>query len=285
MQTLLVPGDTVALVGSSDPITTSDRLIIGSLLRILTSWGLNITVSPLLYEDKLNNFIQKADIINQYFTDKKIKALFDVSGGNMSNSLIPYLDYNAIAQNPKLFCGYSDLTAVLNAIQVRSKIQVSLFQLKTIIWDKSGKQKELLYNSLFGKNNDLYHFSYSFSQADSMIGPLVGGNIRCFLKLAGTKYFPTLKDKILFLESHSGDRRLLFSQFHHLAQLPDFTSLNGIILGTFTAYEQARSAMSIADLLLNSLPQFDLPLAKTQQIGHAATSRALKLGSTITLRR
>lgn len=285
LNTTLLQGDTVALIGSSDPLKISDASVIDSLLEILTSWNLKVKVSPLLFDNDLGNFIQKAAVINHYFADKKIKAIFDVSGGNMSNSLIPYLDYNLIEKNPKLFFGYSDLTAILNAIGMHSKLPVVLFQLKTIVWDKSGEQKRLLYNSLFKETKELYHFNYSFVKGNEMVGPVIGGNIRCFLKLAGTAYFPDLNNKILFLESYSGERELLFSSFHQLSQLPAFSGLAGVILGTFTKYEQTKPARNAATLFLDSLPQYKAPLVKTNQIGHSQTSKALFLGVPLDLRR
>ncbi|GAJ27044.1 muramoyltetrapeptide carboxypeptidase [Liquorilactobacillus sucicola DSM 21376 = JCM 15457] len=285
LNTTLLQGDTVALIGSSDPLKISDASVIDSLLEILTSWNLKVKVSPLLFDNDLGNFIQKAAVINHYFADKKIKAIFDVSGGNMSNSLIPYLDYNLIEKNPKLFFGYSDLTAILNAIGTHSKLPVVLFQLKTIVWDKSGEQKRLLYNSLFKEMKELYHFNYSFVKGNEMVGPVIGGNIRCFLKLAGTAYFPDLNNKILFLESYSGERELLFSSFHQLSQLPAFSGLAGVILGTFTKYEQTKPARNAATLFLDSLPQYKAPLVKTNQIGHSQTSKALFLGVPLDLRR
>lgn len=283
MNKQLLKGDTIALVASSDPLSLSDKPIIDSLIKTLTSWGVVTEVSPLLYKNDLENFIQKAALINQCFAEKRIKAIFDVSGGNMSNSLLPYLDYSLIKSNPKLFFGYSDLTAVLNAITTRSDLQTGLFQLKTLAWDKSGTQKKLLYNTLFKGSNDLFDFNYSFIQGHALSGTIIGGNIRCFLKLAGTKYFPNLKNKILFLESYSGERNMLFSSFHQLSQLPDFFDLAGIILGSFTKYEQIAPVGDISNLFLHSLPNYKAPLIKTNQIGHSKTSKGLLIGSSMYL--
>ncbi|WP_311406686.1 LD-carboxypeptidase [Liquorilactobacillus uvarum] len=283
MNTHLLKGDTVALIASSDPLSPSDKIVVDSLVNILNSWGLITEISPLTYENDLGSFIQKAVVINHCFANKKIKAIFDISGGNMSNSLLPYLDYSLIKKNPKLFFGYSDLTAILNAIITCSDLQVELFQLKTIVWDKTGKQKELLYNLLFKGSNDLYAFDYSFVQGHAMAGIVVGGNIRCFLKLAGTRYLPNLKNKILFLESYGAERNLLFSNFHHLSQLSGFSDLAGIILGTFTQYEQTKPAENTAHLFLHSLPHYSKPLMKTNQIGHSKTSKCLFLGSSMHL--
>ena len=73
-----------------------------------------------------------------------------------------------------------------------------------------------------------------------MSGPLIGGNIRCFLKLAGTEYFPDLTGKLLLLEACGGGEPQLLTYLSHLEQLGAFRKVSGILLGTFTKLDREK---------------------------------------------
>ena len=82
-----------------------------------------------------------------------------------------------------------------------------------------------------------------------MEGIVVGGNLRCLLKLAGTEYFPDMKGKILLLEAYGGETGPIATSFNQLELMGVFEQVNGILLGTFTRYEAAELEMSVCDLL------------------------------------
>lgn len=63
---------------------------------------------------------ERADSLMKFFRDDEIKAVFDISGGDIANEILPYLEYDEIAQSEKVFWGYSDLTTVINAIFAKS---------------------------------------------------------------------------------------------------------------------------------------------------------------------
>ena len=110
-----------------------------------------------------------------------------------------------------------------------------------------------------------------------MSGILVGGNIRCFLKLAGTEYFPDLPGNILLLEAYGGDEPQFLTYFSQLEQLGAFQKVSGILLGTFTQLEREKGAEQVWRLLKDFVPE-PLPVAKTAFIGHGTDSRAAVIG-------
>ncbi|KRL96747.1 LD-carboxypeptidase [Liquorilactobacillus satsumensis] len=280
MNSTLIAGDTVALVANSDPLAATEKPLVANLTALLNSWQLQVKTSPLLFSSSPNLAVAKARLMNQYFADHSVKAIFDLSGGNLANTILPFLDYALIRQNPKLFCGYSDLSTILNALQTRTQLPVCLFQIKTLVQEATGKQQQLFYETFFKNKANLFQFDYSFLRGSQLNAEICGGNLRCFLKLAGTPFFPELKNKLLFIESYSGQQALLLSQFSQLSQLPHFNSLAGIMLGTFTKYEQTVPQIPVAELLLTSLPAgATFPIIQTSQIGHAVTSRALFIGT------
>lgn len=280
---MLKQGDSVGIVVNSNGQSLSQEYKIESLIKILEGYGLNIICSPYIYsKDNVfsSNAKQKVDIMMKFYQNKDIKAIFDISGGDLANSIIDLLDYQTIKDNPKPFFGYSDLTCVINALYTSTKQINILYQVKNIIDNE--KQQSDFYDSLFEDKTSLYDFQYRFIQGYEMAGIVVGGNIRCLLKLAGTKYFPDIKDKILFLESLGGESALMYSHLVHLKQLGVFDMINGIILGSFTVMEKNQCQPSIEELVKSVA--YDIPIVKTEDIGHSKDSKALMIGRYLKLR-
>jgi len=219
----------------------------------------------------------RAKEVNELFKDETIEYIFDVSGGSIANETLPYLDYEAIKNSGAIFFGYSDLTTIINAIYAKTNKKSVLYQIRNLIKEDSLNQTSNFNNYLQNINNDLFTFDYEFIQGSKMMGTVIGGNMRCFLKLAATSYLPDFKDKILLLEGLSGDATLILTYINQLVQMDVFNKVNGVILGSFTQMQEEEKRISIEDLFLTYLPQ-DLPIIKTNEIGHYPNSKAIIIG-------
>ena len=113
-----------------------------------------------------------------------------------------------------------------------------------------------------------------------MRGKVYGGNVRCFLKLAGTPYWPDMTDGILLLESLGGGAYQMITALEQYRQLGVFERIGGILLGTFTAMEENRETPAMEELVLRMTPA-RIPVAQTRLIGHYPTARAIPLGTEI----
>ena len=218
-----------------------------------------------------------------FYQDDSIDAIYDISGGDLANGVLKYLDWNVIAGANKTFWGYSDLTAVINAIYTKTGKSSVLFQIKNLVYVNGKLQRKRFAEFISKKNNELFDVNYSFLQGERMEGIVVGGNIRCLLKLAGTEYWPNLDGKILFLEAYGGEVSQIAALFTQLEQMGVFKQVEGIILGTFTAYEKSGATQSVFDLLSGHIPE-TLPVAKTTEIGHGTDSKAIVIGCNMELR-
>ena len=219
---------------------------------------------------------ERADDLMAFYMDDEIDAIFDISGGDIANEILKFLDYDLIKRSEKTFWGYSDLTTVINAIYTMTGKSSVLYQVKNIIWNASLQQQRFS-NSVMAGGNDLYDIRYEFLQGHCMEGIIVGGNIRCLLKLAGTKYWPDMKGKILLLEAFSGDMPQIATYFAQLDQIGVFSEISGVLLGTFTKYEQSNTNKSVYELLLPYINE-SLPVAKTSDVGHGLDAKAIRVG-------
>ena len=250
------------------------------LIRVFESLGIEAVPSDHIYiiEDAFSAPDRvRAQELMAFYRDPSIDAIYDISGGDLANGVLPYLDYDLIASSGKTFWGYSDLTCVINAIYAKTGKPSVLYQVRNLVWADAALQRRRFSAYLSGDDGPLFDISCRFLRGSQMEGILLGGNIRCFLKLAGTGYWPDLKGKILLLESLGGESGQIAALFNQLDQIGAFEQVSGILLGTFTAYQKAGLSLSLYDLLRPHIPE-ELPVAVTAEIGHGTDARAARIG-------
>ncbi len=278
---MLKHGDRVGIVACSNGLTEQDKTQIEELILRLKSMGLEPAYSPYIYQNRSvfsGTAQQRADAVNSFYSDESVKAIFDVSGGDIANEVLEYLDEQIMITNPKPFFGYSDLTTVLNAIYTRTGQLSYLYQVRCLVWDEKEAQAMAFENSLFQNKDDLFDAKWRFLRGSKIDGIVVGGNIRCFLKLAGTAYMPDLLGKVLFLESYGGGVAQMATYISQLKQIGAFNQISGLLLGTFTKMEEKNETPDIEELILSACADYRFPIARTKDIGHASTSKCLIIG-------
>ncbi len=247
---------------------------------VLTGMGIEAVRAPHIL-DKTDKFSgtdeERAEDLMSFFRDDSIDAICDISGGDLANGVLKYLDFDEIAKAEKMFWGYSDLTTVINSIYAKTGNASALYQIKNLVWSKAELQQQRFKDYVEGKNQDLFDIEYKFLQGDSMEGVVVGGNIRCLTKLAGTEFWPDMEGKILLLESLSGTCAPMATLLTQLDLMGVFDKVSGVLLGTFTEYEKSDMELSIFDLLKMHISE-NLPVAKTSEIGHGHNSKAIVIG-------
>ena len=278
---LLQKGDKIAITGCSNAQPLSNKIKVDSLLAVIQELGLHPISSSYLYEKHSvfgGTAKERAQELHRFYGDNEIKAVFDISGGNIANEILEALDFDLIKSNPKPFFGYSDLTVIINAIYARTGISSYLYQIRNLIRRHKEQQIKWFLNSILGGGKELFEFDYTFLQGSRMEGVVTGGNVRCLLKLAGTPYMPDFKGKILFLEAYSGDAALITACMSQLKQMGVFRDVNGILLGTFTKMEERQEIPAAEEIVIRLINNPDLPVARTREIGHGSDSKCIIIG-------
>lgn len=275
----------VAIISCSNGLQESARPTIDKLLEILSSLGLNVILSSTIYvkDDRLSSGSgkERGEELMKLYKDSSIDAIFDVSGGDLANEVLEYIDFDVIKNNLKPFIGYSDLSVILNSIYSQSGAPSYLYQVRHIVTNE--KNLNRFTNFIKGLNNDLFNFKYNWIQGKSMEGIVIGGNIRCTLKLAGTKYMPSFKGKILLLESLGGDVAKMRTFLTQLKLMGAFKEINGIILGTFTEMEKNNYNPTAEELVKEIVNDKNTPIIKTKEIGHGNDSKCIVIGKELKL--
>lgn len=248
------------------------------LAQVLLSLGYQVQFSSCIYANNVKlcgSAKERANALMDFYKDDSIQVIFDISGGDVANEILDYLDFGLIAKSQKQLWGYSDLTTVLNAIYTKTGNSSVLYQIKNLVYDHAAQQQRRFAQ---GRCGPLFDFSYRFVQGTQMEGVIVGGNTRCFLKLAGTAYFPDVSGKLLLLEALGGEVPQVITYFSQLKQMGVFDKISGVILGTFTKMEQLNCRPSVRELLLSYVGSH-LPVIQTNEIGHGTDSKAIVIGS------
>ena len=281
----LKKGDKVAFVSVSNG--RSDHQNTELTAQIVRETGLEPVLSPYIYRTKDRLYSAPAQVraenLMQYYRDSSIKAIFDVGGGDLANQILEFLDFGVIGSSGKEFWGFSDLSTMVNAIYAKTGRPSWLYQIR-----KLANRDMIPYfeNIAFGKEEyccGLPREAVRFVRGNSMSGTVLGGNIRCFMKLNGTPYFPDLTGKILVLESLEGTEGLITSFLWQYRQMGVFRKLGGLIIGSYTDLDKEQGPDFIMKLVMEAVDNPELPIAKTDRIGHNMDSFALHIGDRIEL--
>ncbi len=254
-----------------------------NLIAFLEKAGKNVLVSNCIYEK--NGVLsgtgkERANELMKLFSNPDVENIYDISGGDIANEVLDELDYKQIKNSKATFWGYSDLTTVINAIYSQTGKSSVLYQIKNLVhggYQDTQRQR-------FINKSDLFNPSFRFIQGSFIRGVVIGGNIRCFLKLAGTRYFPDVTDKILLIESLGGQVPQMITYFSQLKSCGVFEKIKGILLGTFSEMEANHCEPDIISLI-RLFAGNDIPIAQTREIGHNDDSKAIWIGKEIAINR
>ena len=218
----------IVCCSNGQKISYKDKL--ETLKNTLEAMHMETVFSNYIYEKEdvfSGSASKRAEELIRFYKDDSIDEIFDISGGDIANGVLDFLDYDLIAKSRKRFWGYSDLTTIINAIYRKTGNESVLYQVRNLIYDNKDKQIDDFRKTILNNQEELYKFDYEFLQQKHMEGEIIGGNIRCLLKLAGTEYMPDFNDKILLLESYGGTVAQIETYMWQLKQLGAFDKVKG----------------------------------------------------------
>lgn len=119
----LSEGDEIRIIAPSRSLSLVSAKAVKQARDLLSSKGYKVSFSKHCKECSFNDSAQvksKIEDLHEAFSDPKVKAIIAAIGGFSSNQILEYIDYSLISNNPKIFCGYSDISALLNAIYAKT---------------------------------------------------------------------------------------------------------------------------------------------------------------------
>ena len=150
------------------------------LISILADCGIEAVTADHIYacRDAFSGTDEEraADLMG-FYEDEEIRCIFDISGGDLANGVLKYLDWDRIASSSKVFWGYSDLTTVINAIYAKTGKESVLYQVRNLVSGDGALQRKRFSDYISGRNEELFAVHCNFLQGDSIGGkdPSAGG--------------------------------------------------------------------------------------------------------------
>ena len=228
--------------------------------------------------------------------DDNIDAIICATGGFGSSQILPYLPYEKIAETRKPIIGFSDITAINNAILKKSNMisfNGPMVSIRTDTYDHETKDKEALLHALnllqttepwgkrpFSENNYLPRCV----STGTATGPAIGGNLTTFATLIGTPYLPYVEGAILFIEDTKESGYEISRLLSHLRLAEILEKVAGVVVGRFTAQQEPETSdiPSIEQVIVEFL-QDGPPCVFGMNFSHITSAATIPIGTQATI--
>jgi len=234
---------------------------------------------------------QRANDINQMFSDPNIDAIFCARGGYGANRVLPLLDYDLIQSKPKIFMGYSDITAFLTSITQKTGLvtfhgpMLSTFKNKLVPYNL-----DTLVNVLSGKEDirivEPNELKPTILKSGKAIGPLWGGNMCLLVNRLGTKNQLNTDGVILFIEDVDENLYAFDRMLFHMKEAGMFENIRGLIVGELTEIkdEIIPFGKTTDEIILDVCGDLNIPIVTNFPCGHGNYQATFPISLPVELR-
>ena len=307
----LEEGDRVAVVAPSRSLAIISKPVRDIALGRLGELGLEVAMSR--HAEEIDDFTSssirsRVEDLHWAFESKEIKAILTVIGGFNSNQLLRDLDYGLIEANPKIFCGFSDITALQNAILAKTGLvtysgpHFSSFGMKKGFEYTLEGFRQCLFSSTpleispseswsddawyldQEKRNCIRNAGPRVINAGEARGKVIGGNLCTFNLIQGTEFMPDLKDSILFIEDDEETKPYIFDRdLQSLIHQPGFDGVGGIAIGRFQNASKITFEM-LSKIIKTKRELVDIPVIADLDFGHTTPQITFPVGGKAEMR-
>lgn len=318
-------GDTIGLISPSAPFAGLVPHRTKKSIEMIKEMGFKIKISK--HALKVTSHTagspkERAEDINSFFRNKDVKAIICFIGGNHSNQILKYLDFNLIKRNPKIFLGYSDATVLHFAFYTQSNLvtfygPAALTQFaenpRILSYTEEHFKKALMGAVSIGKIKPSSYWTdealdwfkkedlkrprkmkknkgWQWLKQGKAEGQILGGCITSMMHLRGTKYWPDFSGSILFWETpESGDDFTKGEKVENIdSYLTDlelsgvFKEIKGMIVGRFFGYSEREKKESIKIIKMRTV-DYTFPILTNVDISHSDPMITVPLGVKATI--
>lgn len=312
----LSKGDCIGIFSPSSPITANCPNRFKRAINFFESKGFKVINGKLTGKKdfyRSGSIKDRAEELNELIRNPEVKCIMSTIGGMNSNSILPYIDYEAFKKNPKPIIGYSDVTAIL--LGVYSKTGITTFYGPALV--ASFGEFEPFLSLTYGYFEEMlikelkipYKLENPKIWTDEMIdwenqknskkeyknnlitvyngkvsGRLIGGNLNTMQGIWGSEYMPEIKrGDILFIEDSLKDAATLERSFSFLKLNGIFEKISGIILGKHELFNNLGTQKKPYEILVEVLGEKKLPFLAEFDCCHTHPMMTLPIGSNIEL--
>jgi muramoyltetrapeptide carboxypeptidase len=291
----LQKGDKVGLISPS--AATAERIQFQFAVEALTALGFSVQTGANLQKRRghlAGTDEERAHDLNSMFADNTIKAIICIRGGSGAARILPLLDYALISKNPKPILGYSDITALLNAIHAKTGLITFHGPNGSGSWNSFNVKQ---FEQVFFKR-ELVKYENEQVKGDDLVvkqnriqtltpgkvtGKILGGNLTVLTALSGTPYLADFQDSILFVEDISEDPYKIDRMFSTLLLNGTLGKIKGFVFGQCTDCNPGGGygSLTLDDILDDYILPLKIPAFKGAMIGHVPKQFIIPIGATV----
>ena len=272
----LKPGDTIGIVAPAGPFDP-EKFIQGK--TVLETMGFRTSYDESVFER--HGFLAGTDArraaqMNRLFADPSVQAIVCARGGYGSLRILPLLDYQTIQMNPKIFMGFSDVSALLSVLHEHCGLITFHGPMVTSLAGADEKTISAMKTAMTSDEPfELVPEEGKTIKPGRRSGMLCGGNLTTLCHLVGTPYTPNFKGKILLLEDVGEMTYRIDRMLTQMKLAGCFNDMAGLILG---AFKKCGPFNEIVEIFDNMFHDADIPILAGFDIGHGETNLTVPLG-------
>jgi len=311
----LKKGDTIGFFSPSTPATTFAFKRFERAKNFLISKGFKLqagSLTGLSDHYRSGSIKERAEELNSLIRDPKVRCIMATMGGMVSNSMLPYIDYEALKKDPKIIIGYSDVTAILFGIYTQTGLITYYGPALVSSFGEIGyflNQTYQYFNDVIAtpsfpykiKNPEFWTEDYVDWQQQTMektktknalvtlnagqaTGRLIAGNLNTFDGIYGSKYMPEIhQGDILLIEDSFIDAATVERSFSHLKLCGVFDRIDGLIVGKHEKFDDKGSGRAHYQILMEVIGDTKCPILAEYDCSHTHPMITLPIGSRVHL--
>ncbi|MGB6127497.1 MAG: S66 peptidase family protein [Psychrilyobacter sp.] len=316
MEFKLKRGDGIGIFSPATPITKIAPKRYNRGKEFLEKKGFKIIEGKLTGKSdfyRSGTIKERAEELNELIRNPEVRCIMSTIGGSNSNSLLPYIDYEAFIKNPKIVIGYSDVTAILMGIYAKTGIKTFYGPAIVASFGELEPYNELTYKyfeDIFVKDiNSEYEYKIPECWTEEYInweeqirpkvknknnwislkggeveGRLIVGNLNTITGIWGSQYMPEIKKgDILLIEDSLKDIATIERSFSFLKINGVFDKIGGLILGKHELFNDKSTGRKPYEVLLEILGEYDFPFLADVDCCHTHPMFTMAIGSQIRL--
>jgi len=272
----LVAGDIIAIAAPSSPFE-KESLYRG--ISVLEEMGFRVMIPDGLFEREgylAGTDRHRAEILHQLFADNRVKAIICARGGFGAMRILPLLDTEMIRNNPKIFVGYSDITALLCVLYSQCGVTVFHGQMVEKLADSDPKTRESLRMALTSEKLPVIKAENGAAIRGGIAkGKVIGGNLSVLCHLMGTRFMPDFNGRILFLEDRNEAAYRIDRMLTQMKLAGCFQNIAGLVLGHF---EDCGKSEDIVKIINDIFQENKIPILWGLEAGHGLPNLTIPMG-------
>lgn len=279
----LSEGDTIGIVSPSSAIFETEPYQIA--VETFQAMGLKVKLGEFVnnrYGHLAGTDEERAQELNDMFLDNEVDAIIALRGGSGAARILDKINYQAIAANPKIFIGYSDITALHLAIYEKTGLVTFHAPLAVSTWNKFNysifrrilfEGEKVLFENPVEKGDNLTVIKNRIRTINpgKATGELLGGNLSVLTGIMGSEYFPSQwENKILYLEDVGEQIYAVDRMMSQLKLSGVLNQITGFVFGKCTDCKPGSGfgSFTLEEVIDHYIKPLDIPAFSGAMIGH-----------------